>query len=397
MENIYQFAAFNIAATAAKDGTGGLFYPREPREIESFKVDVAWFGTDATGNDLKFGSLPVKCTRGRDPPAVVESAPLNGRAWVMQERLLSRRIIHYTNDEVLWECQQSFVSESNPDQHSRGLGTRDFKLLLNENTRSDEQRQQSTSVCNNASKELLYQQWYSFRYSYSSCQLTYETDKFVAFAGIARRVAALLEDELVAGHWRSRLLSDLCWQKEPRSHSCRSEIWLAPSWSWASRTEVVYGEYDPPSLLDDEAQIVDVRVEKDSSNTLRDASLTLRCRPILVRWDVKKNTMSLNNSTRMHRLHGPPRPEGLSWDDTRTLTDRYEATFIILQHRLGKVRGLMLVPSSQRSAVFERVGGLRYDPQPRRPGDEDSAYIRELWEEIIATHEQTEEQTITIV
>lgn len=30
--------------------------------------------------------------------------PLNARAWVIQERLLSRRILHFTQERIYWEC-----------------------------------------------------------------------------------------------------------------------------------------------------------------------------------------------------------------------------------------------------------------------------------------------------
>jgi hypothetical protein len=34
----------------------------------------------------------------------VEEAPLNKRAWVLQERYLARRTLHFTADQVYWEC-----------------------------------------------------------------------------------------------------------------------------------------------------------------------------------------------------------------------------------------------------------------------------------------------------
>lgn len=36
----------------------------------------------------------------------VESGVLNKRAWVLQERVLSPRIIHFTEEQIFWECGQ---------------------------------------------------------------------------------------------------------------------------------------------------------------------------------------------------------------------------------------------------------------------------------------------------
>lgn len=42
MRDVYQRANLNVSATAAKDSSVGLFFDRSAREVEPFKVDVAW-------------------------------------------------------------------------------------------------------------------------------------------------------------------------------------------------------------------------------------------------------------------------------------------------------------------------------------------------------------------
>jgi hypothetical protein len=37
--------------------------------------------------------------------------PLTERAWALQERLMSQRILHYCKDQMYYECNQEFVSE----------------------------------------------------------------------------------------------------------------------------------------------------------------------------------------------------------------------------------------------------------------------------------------------
>lgn len=42
----------------------------------------------------------------------VEKAPLNMRAWVMQERVLSRRTIHFSDKQMYWECGTGVYCET---------------------------------------------------------------------------------------------------------------------------------------------------------------------------------------------------------------------------------------------------------------------------------------------
>jgi len=43
---------------------------------------------------------------------VFQKALLNRRAWVLQERLLSTRVLHYSNKELFWECLTCSTRES---------------------------------------------------------------------------------------------------------------------------------------------------------------------------------------------------------------------------------------------------------------------------------------------
>jgi hypothetical protein len=57
----------------------------------------------------------------------VGQAPLNTRGWVMQERLLSRRILHFGSDMIYWECCIRSASELRPHGYIYNKFTDDFE------------------------------------------------------------------------------------------------------------------------------------------------------------------------------------------------------------------------------------------------------------------------------
>jgi hypothetical protein len=61
---------------------------------------------DETGTDQNF-----KVERDENFGTYVNDAPLNSRAWVFQERALSRRILHFANDQIYWQCPSKVDSQ----------------------------------------------------------------------------------------------------------------------------------------------------------------------------------------------------------------------------------------------------------------------------------------------
>ncbi|OCL07999.1 hypothetical protein AOQ84DRAFT_294015, partial [Glonium stellatum] len=41
----------------------------------------------------------------------IEMAPIGRRGWIYQERLLSPRILHYTSEQLFWECRREYLAE----------------------------------------------------------------------------------------------------------------------------------------------------------------------------------------------------------------------------------------------------------------------------------------------
>ena len=77
---------------------------------------------------------------------------------------------------------------------------------------------------------------------YSSCTLTKEEDKFVAFSGIAKCFQSALGSEYLAGLWKDNLPIELLWRvSRAESDTVRRPYkHCASSWSWASvNTQII--------------------------------------------------------------------------------------------------------------------------------------------------------------
>ncbi|KAK8038618.1 heterokaryon incompatibility protein [Apiospora rasikravindrae] len=88
MMQVYTNCYINISADASTDGTGGLFRQRDPARFQPFLVTPGGNGSNA----------PFYCY-SNNWGKYVERAPLIKRSWVTQERFMSPRIVHFSNDQ----------------------------------------------------------------------------------------------------------------------------------------------------------------------------------------------------------------------------------------------------------------------------------------------------------
>ncbi|KAI4677249.1 uncharacterized protein J4E88_007057 [Alternaria novae-zelandiae] len=213
----------------------------------------------------------------------------------------------------------------------------------------------------------IHKDWCRFRTSYSGLSLTKEEDILVALNGIAKAVAEVTNDTLVAGLWRGRLIEELCWKRHTneRVHSIdeppKPSKWRAPTWSWASINRVIGGrtmwwEYD--SWLDfihEMAAIEDLTVDQKPSGQLVNASLTLTCRLIptsppdsgIWAWTPYKVTVTLDDCT-----------------ITNAKDLGNEISLVVLRHfaygKEGSLQGILVLPSRVKTGSYERLGYFEF-------------------------------------
>ncbi|KAI1750445.1 heterokaryon incompatibility protein-domain-containing protein [Xylaria castorea] len=155
----------------------------------------------------------------------VDDGPLNRRAWVLQERILSPRTLHFTEHQVYWECWQYHQGEDLEYQYL-GVSKREaYPVELSP----------SSLLCDSPNhNSRLLQGWWYMSSDYTSRGLTYQADKLIAIDGLVQKLASRLQTSYIKGIWKEFLHSSVLW-------SARTEdledlpLVRAPSWSWASR------------------------------------------------------------------------------------------------------------------------------------------------------------------
>lgn len=105
MNQIYTGAKVNISADAGEHSQSGCFVQRKNNDITPLQ-----FTTQDLGDEW--------IVTTDDTFEWMNSAPSRTRAWIHRERQLSRRILHCTTKQMVWECcavgKSSFASEMMP-------------------------------------------------------------------------------------------------------------------------------------------------------------------------------------------------------------------------------------------------------------------------------------------
>ena len=283
MGDVYAGAVLNIAASAATNSGEGCFEERDIRGM----VDCRFGSQGQDANSLRLCMCDMLQTRFESQ---VDASPLNARAWVFQERLLSNRIVHYTSRSVFWECQTCTMSEQHPstpkkrsisnqlplmptarhyDKNGQSPGRTsafDFriafdklKLKLNQVPRSHLKAHEST------------RRWYELVSKYTLGALTRSSDKLVAIDGIATQIALSSGLNYTFGLWKEFLVYNLLWSVEiPSRPDSRILGNGSPSWSWASLNGVVRYQHEA-ELADLEcvasAHVVATETEDESESS----------------------------------------------------------------------------------------------------------------------------------
>lgn len=218
MASIYQGSFITIAAASSSDSDGGLFLKR---------VNTGLFATPK--NDPSATSCLIRSNQyqlGIHELASLErlsDSPTSVRAWILQEVVLATRVIHFSQDQIFWQCRRRFKSEDGCVDNLPNVRI-------------------SQRLLTSFSSESPLQSWRNLISDYMRRQLTNTRDRLAAIAGLTHHYRTQLATTDMLGVWESSLSHDLAWGRHhpltvSRSHSI-------PSWSWLSIAQPPQGEFN---------------------------------------------------------------------------------------------------------------------------------------------------------
>jgi hypothetical protein len=184
MDKVYQYGLCNFASCMATNPREGFFIERDVSIGGPFSQPWNWVDHRSTFSIFfDWFSLASK------------HSPLYRRGWVVQERLISPRTMHFTTFPS-WECHETVLAESYPSE----LYAKRYKWLSlpEKNIANDEESPEDT--------------WFRIVEQYSDCDLSHSEDKLIALCGVAKILSPLLGERYFAGLWDSILLEGLLWQ-----------------------------------------------------------------------------------------------------------------------------------------------------------------------------------------
>ena len=212
MAQIYSGADFTIAATDANVPSQGCFRKHPERPISKFSYP------DMNGSML---DICVQSSINHYAWRYGEY-PLLKRGWTLQECLLSRRLVHFTAEEMFWTCRTENKCECSFWWDLGKVPFGNFRSPKYLNTIRHSKPEECTAL------------WHGIVTEYTNSSLTYETDCFPALQGVSKEMYTVKRSAYMAGLWESSIMDDLLWYSDHKDKSSKPTAWRAPSWSWGS-------------------------------------------------------------------------------------------------------------------------------------------------------------------
>lgn len=164
MDQIYGNSFLTIAAGVSPDVRQGIFHVRSmPKLVQLYhKSQVSFEYLTA----LEVGSKSLRADQRADP--------LNQRSWALQERILSKRLLIYSSEQLLWKCLEKQYHEDGSEHHHSEFVRQNYE---------------DTSFYNKDNN------WRRIVMRYSQTQAIIETDKFPALSGLVKAMQKERGDE----------------------------------------------------------------------------------------------------------------------------------------------------------------------------------------------------------
>lgn len=237
MAEIYSNATVTIIASRSTSVEEGFLHPRTLLGSNMpERVFLASCGLPESKDDLG-NPEPVVLV----PEISEQIESWDSRAWTLQERLFSRRVIKYGTHQTSWIChgrEEGSSVRSTSDGWSGVDGIVDGNAWKDRNG-SSELEGLMINMCgmvrevHKLPEEAMRKEWNELIRAYSRRKLTVQLDRLPAMSSIAQKFASAFQDDYLAGHWRSDLAKDLMWGGLGMMNAAPANR-PRPTWSWGA-------------------------------------------------------------------------------------------------------------------------------------------------------------------
>lgn len=232
MKQVYQNSFLTIAAADAESCHSGICNPRTNHDVHRTKI--VWENTQSHSQNAVYLKVEPGLALHDLPDfetlyAEHQSGLLSRRAWTLQERILSPRVLHYTDRQLVWECCSKTCWEGRLDEEENHF-RRSRHNAITIATKAIPAALRDHAV----KKKSIYTMWYHLLIEYSKRQMTFDSDKILAISGISDLMAERLNSGFRYGIWENDLHRGSMWCAY-RDDQITSGVtsFSFPTWSWA--------------------------------------------------------------------------------------------------------------------------------------------------------------------
>jgi hypothetical protein len=160
-------------------------------------------------------------------------SPLSSRAWILQEQILSPRLVHFTETQLYYQCHAGLESEDGTVKDGQLSSIRAKELTVIADAKD-------LGLVDLSSPIAATESWWSWIAEYSARSMTFATDRAPAIAGLVEYYGQHTNDAAILGLWKSSLWYDLAWhvnvrrRPPPAELDSRRRLGGFPTWSWLS-------------------------------------------------------------------------------------------------------------------------------------------------------------------
>ena len=200
--------------------------------------------------------------------------------------------------------------------------------------------------------------WWKMVKEYTANKLTFDSDKWVAFSGLAKAVEQHARTRLYHGLWESNIFDELLWKVVKPG---RRVDYDAPSWSWLAVDVGVHEQrYNYNSDFRRAATVYIPQSNETSTNRLyQSKKLSVRGRLLRLTWSVvhfgngkKQYKYRLQDGRKMHERYSDGR-----WNPDTVPDKSWELSILqFVTTKYNERYGLVVRPVDASKTSWRRVG-----------------------------------------